>query len=50
MNVDVNTLPVGSTIILHEVAPIMTVRITEVRTYEKKIDYETVKKKDKDLY
>lgn len=50
VNVDVNTLPVGSTIILHEVAPIMTVRITEVRTYEKKIDYETVKKKDKDLY
>ncbi|MGN0702553.1 MAG: peptidoglycan DD-metalloendopeptidase family protein [Lentihominibacter sp.] len=49
-NVDVNTLPVGSTIILHEVAPIMTVRITEVRTYEEKTDYETIKKKDKDLY
>ena len=50
VNVDVNTLPVVSTIILHEVAPIMTVRITEVRTYEKKTDYETIKKKDKELY
>lgn len=49
-NVDVNTLPVGSTIILHEVSPIMTVRITEVRTYEKKTDYKTIKKEDKDLY
>lgn len=43
-------LQVGNTLILREVAPLVTVRIVEVRDYEKKIDYETVKKKDSDLY
>lgn len=43
-------LQVGNTLILREVAPLITVRIVEVRNYEEKIDYETVKKKDSDLY
>ena len=47
---DGGALEVGSTIILKEVAPLMTVRITELRTYEQKVDYKTIKKKDKDLY
>ncbi|MCQ2546096.1 MAG: peptidoglycan DD-metalloendopeptidase family protein [Clostridia bacterium] len=43
-------LVVGSTLIIHETAPLMTVQITEERTYVEKTPYETIKKKDKDLY
>ena len=43
-------LTVGSTIILKETAPLLTVRITETRTYDKKTAYKTVKKADKEMY
>ncbi|MDO4176257.1 MAG: peptidoglycan DD-metalloendopeptidase family protein [Bacillota bacterium] len=43
-------LVVGSTLLIHETAPLMTVQITEERTYVEKTPYETIKKKDKDLY
>ena len=43
-------LEVGSTIVLKETAPLLTVRITETRTYEEKTDYKTIKKADKELY
>lgn len=51
-NPDVNRekLVVGSTMTLHETAPIMTVRIVEERTHTEKTDYKTIKKKDDDLY
>lgn len=43
-------LDVGSSIIIRQNAPLMTVKISEVRTYEKKTAFETKKKKDKNLY
>ncbi|MCQ2544948.1 MAG: peptidoglycan DD-metalloendopeptidase family protein [Clostridia bacterium] len=49
-DVDRQKLEVGSTITLHETAPIMTVRIVEERTHTEKTDYKTIKKKDDDLY
>lgn len=47
---DPEKLEVGSTVLIKETAPLMTVRITEVRTHEEKIEYKTVKKKDKTIY
>ncbi len=49
-NLDEDQMQVGSTIILKEAAPLLTVRITETRTYEETTDYKTVKKADDDLY
>lgn len=43
-------LKVGSTLILKETAPLLTVRITETRSYEEKTAYKTIKKKDEDMY
>ena len=43
-------LKVGSTIVLKETAPLLTVRITETRSYEKKVAYKTIKKADKKMY
>ncbi len=43
-------LKVGSTLILKETAPLLTVRITETRSYEEKTDYKTIKKKDDEMY
>ena len=47
---DSEQLKVGSTIILKETAPLLTVRITETRTYEEKTAYKTIKKADDELY
>ena len=35
---------------LKETGPLLTVRITETRSYEEKTDYKTIKKADKDMY
>ena len=43
-------LKVGSTIVIKETAPLLTVRITETRSYEEKTAYKTIKKADKELY
>ena len=43
-------LKVGSTLILRETAPLLTVRITETRSYEEKTAYKTIKKADDELY
>ena len=43
-------LKVGSTIILKQVGPLLTVRITETRSYEEKTAYKTIKKADKEMY
>ena len=43
-------LKVGSTIILKEIGPLLTVRITETRSYEEKTAYKTIKKADDDMY
>lgn len=40
----------GSTLIIHQNAPLVTVRITEVREHKVKTDYKTIKKEDKELY
>ena len=40
----------GSTLIIHQNTPLVTVRITEVRKHEVKTDYKTIKKEDKELY
>lgn len=49
-NVDPKKLEVGSSLIIKTNGPIMTVKMTEVRTYEEKIKYETETIKDKDMY
>ncbi len=51
-NPDVNPkkLDVGSSLVIKTKGPVMTVKITEVRTYDKTIKYDTVKKKDKTMY
>ena len=49
-NLDEKSLQVGSTLVLKETAPLLTVRMTETRSYEEKTDYKTIKKKDDDLY
>ncbi|MCF0143877.1 MAG: G5 domain-containing protein, partial [Firmicutes bacterium] len=43
-------LEVGSTVVIREMAPLMLVKITEKREYEKRTAYKTIKKEDKDLY
>ena len=43
-------LKVGSTIILREIGPLLTVRITETRSYEEKTAYKTIKKADDEMY
>ncbi|MGX8773551.1 MAG: peptidoglycan DD-metalloendopeptidase family protein [Bacillota bacterium] len=43
-------LQVGSTIVINETAPLLTVRITETRVYDEKTAYKTIKKADKDMY
>ena len=43
-------LKVGSTIIIKEVGPLLTVRITETRTYTEKTEYKTIKKADEEMY
>lgn len=48
--IDPDKPAVGSTLVLHETAPLMTVQIIEERTYVEKTPYKTIKKKDKDLY
>ena len=40
----------GSTIIIKEVGPLLTVRITETRTYTEKTAYKTIKKADEEMY
>lgn len=51
-NEDVNPkkLTVGSTLVIKQNAPILTVKITEMVTYEKKIEHEVQEKDDPDLY
>ncbi len=48
--IDPKKLDVGSTIIIRQNAPLLTVKISEVRTYEKKTPFKTEKKNDKNLY
>ncbi len=43
-------LQVGSAIVVNEVAPLINVKIVEERTYDKKTQYKTIKKKDEELY
>jgi len=43
-------LEVGSSLIIKTKGPVMTVKITEVRTYDKTVKYKTIKKKDKEMY
>ena len=43
-------LVVGSTIVVKQNAPVMTVKITEVRTYDKVVPFKTKKKKSDELY
>ena len=43
-------LTVGGTIVVKQHAPVMTVRITEVRTYDKTIAYKTKKEKSDEMY
>ena len=48
--VDPKKLVVGSTLVIRTNGPVMTVKMTEVRTYDKMVKYKTEKKKDKDMY
>ena len=43
-------LKVGSTLLLRETGPLLTVRITETRSYTEKTAYKTIKKADKEMY
>ena len=49
-NLTDDQLKVGSSIIIKETAPLLTVRITETRSYEEKTDYKTIKKADDEMY
>jgi len=49
-NVDPRKLDVGSSIVIKQNAPIITVKITEVVTYDEKVKYEVKKIKDKEIY
>lgn len=49
-NVDPKKLNVGSTLIIKQHAPILTVRITEKVTYEKEIPYEVQQTESPDIY
>ena len=48
--VDPRKLEPGSTLIIRQNAPILTVRLTERRTYDKKIKYKTQEKKTDEMY
>lgn len=48
--IDGEQLKVGSTIIVKETGPLLTVRITETRTYTEKTAYKTIKKADEEMY
>ena len=48
--VDPKKLEVGSSLIIKTNGPIMTVKMPEVRNYEKKIKYETETIKDDEMY
>ncbi len=48
--VDPTQLEVGSTLLIKQNAPLLTVRITEKRSYTQKIKYETEEKKTDELY
>ena len=43
-------LKVGSTLVIKEIAPLLTVRITETRSHEEKTAYKTIKKADDEMY
>ena len=49
-DIDRTKLEVGSVIRFHQNAPILTVRITELVTYEEEVAYETEKRNDPDMY
>lgn len=49
-NVDQKKLEVGSVLKIKQHAPLLTVKITELVTYEKQIEYEVEEKDDADLY
>ncbi len=49
-DVDQKKLEVGSVINIHQTAPILTVRTTELVTYEKEVPYESKQKEDDDMY
>lgn len=48
--VDPKQLEVGSTLLIRQHAPLLTVRMTEKRSYTKTIKYETVEKKTDEMY
>lgn len=48
--VDKKKLEVGSTLLIKQNAPVLTVQITELVTYEKEIEHEVEKKEDADMY
>lgn len=49
-NVDPKKLEVGSTLTIKQNAPVLTVKITEMVTYDKVVEHEVEKKKTKDIY
>ena len=48
--VDKKKLEVGSTLLIRQNAPVLTVQITELVTYEKEIEHEVDKQEDADMY
>ena len=48
--VDPKKLEVGSTLLIRQKAPLLTVRMTEKRDYTQTIEYETVEKKTDEMY
>ena len=48
--VDKKKLEVGSTLLVRQNAPVLTVQITELVTYEKEIEHEVDKQEDADMY
>lgn len=48
--VDPKKLIVGSTLVIRQEAPILTVKITEMVTYEEVVEFKTVEKKDDTIY
>lgn len=49
-NIDSKKLNVGSTIVIKQNAPILTVKITELVTYDKVIEHEVEKQNDSNIY
>lgn len=47
---DPKKLEVGSTLIIKQNAPVLTVMITELVTYEKEVEFEVQEKEDPDIY